>query len=218
MARRSDIDWEAVERDYRLGILTLKQISDKFGISDSQLRAKAKKLGWERDLSKDVRSAAKAKVLKKTKEAAEAEFRNTVKESAQESAEKSAVVTFSAVDVAAEAQATIELKQRGRLNNLNAMFEKLMTQMGEVLSNTVEVRELAAKILAEDPGAAKELFKLTSLPVMMDTAKRAVELNSKLQNDERIAFGIGDDDGNKGGSLEEAVAAIEAALDGSAQH
>lgn len=48
MARRSDIDWERIQRLYVAGQLTIRQIADECGVSDSQVRAKAKKEGWAR--------------------------------------------------------------------------------------------------------------------------------------------------------------------------
>jgi len=213
MGRRSDIDWEAAERSFRIGLLTLKQITEKYKISDSQLRAKAKAGNWERDLSADVRVAAKAKVIQRTRAQAEQELRASIEQSAEQSAVKSAVVTLDAVDTAAEVIATIEMRQRGRLGRLGVTFANLMSRFEQASEEGIELRELADKIEAGDPTAAGELRKLTTIPLMIDTAKRAVELNSKLQADERIAFGMNAKDGD-GDSVPERVADAVKKLNG----
>ena len=61
--RRSDIDWEAVERDYRVDKLTNRQLCDKYGIADSGLRKRAKEKGWQKDLTQAVRVATKAALI-----------------------------------------------------------------------------------------------------------------------------------------------------------
>ena len=58
----SKYDFEAIERDYRAGHLSIRHLSTKHGIPESTVRSKAKSLGWERDLSEDVRAATRAKL------------------------------------------------------------------------------------------------------------------------------------------------------------
>jgi hypothetical protein len=57
-------DWEAIERAYRAGSLSVRAIADKHGISDTAIRSKAKKNGWSRDLTEQVRQAAKNKLVR----------------------------------------------------------------------------------------------------------------------------------------------------------
>ena len=52
MAERKQVDWEGVERDYSAGLLSLREIGDKYGVDESGIRYKAKRNGWVRDLSK----------------------------------------------------------------------------------------------------------------------------------------------------------------------
>lgn len=50
MAKR--IDWEAVEKDWIVGILTGVELSEKYGVSDEGMRKHFKKLGISRDRSR----------------------------------------------------------------------------------------------------------------------------------------------------------------------
>ena len=45
------VDWERIELDYRAGIKTLRQIADENGITHGAINKRAKRDGWERDLS-----------------------------------------------------------------------------------------------------------------------------------------------------------------------
>ena len=57
-------DWEAIHGLYRAGLLSVRAIAERHGISDTAIRSRAKKNGWQRDLTDRVRQAAKAKVVR----------------------------------------------------------------------------------------------------------------------------------------------------------
>ena len=47
-------DWERIELDYRAGIKTLRQIGEEHGITHGAINKRAKRDGWERDLSQKI--------------------------------------------------------------------------------------------------------------------------------------------------------------------
>lgn len=49
MAARKNIDWMAVEGDYRAGTMTVAALAEKWGCTESAVRHAAKKSGWLRD-------------------------------------------------------------------------------------------------------------------------------------------------------------------------
>ena len=55
-------DWEAIESAYRAGSLSVRSIAERYEVSHVAIAKKAKKEGWQRDLSDKVRKAVKAKV------------------------------------------------------------------------------------------------------------------------------------------------------------
>ena len=57
-------DWEAINGLYRAGLLSVRAIAERHNISDTAIRSKAKKNGWQRDLTEQVRQAVKAKVVR----------------------------------------------------------------------------------------------------------------------------------------------------------
>lgn len=47
-AQKKFVDWELIERDYRAGIKTLRQIGDEHGVSHTAIQKHAKKRAWDR--------------------------------------------------------------------------------------------------------------------------------------------------------------------------
>jgi len=68
MAERKNIDWEAIQREYRAGVLSVREIARQHNISDNLIRRRAKKHPnqWQRDLTKRVRVAVQRKIAADT--------------------------------------------------------------------------------------------------------------------------------------------------------
>lgn len=66
MTEKPKTDWEAIERDYRAGQLSIREIARKHGISDTAIRKEAKARGWQRDLADKVRKAVREEVVRAT--------------------------------------------------------------------------------------------------------------------------------------------------------
>ncbi len=64
MSKRPRYDWEAVERDYRTGRYSLSELSAMHGPARQTINDRAKKEGWEKDLSGPVRQRTREKVVK----------------------------------------------------------------------------------------------------------------------------------------------------------
>jgi hypothetical protein len=52
-----NLDWKAIEEEYRAGVLTNVQIAKNYGCSEAAIRKHAKTRGLKRDLSQQVRQA-----------------------------------------------------------------------------------------------------------------------------------------------------------------
>lgn len=64
MSDKRIIDWEAVEREYRAGKRSLRDIGGEFFVTEAAIRKKAKREEWERDISAKVSAKADALVRK----------------------------------------------------------------------------------------------------------------------------------------------------------
>ena len=58
------VDWELIERHYRAGIKTLRQIGEEYGTSHVNIQKRAKKFGWTRSLTEKIQQKAQELVTK----------------------------------------------------------------------------------------------------------------------------------------------------------
>ena len=177
MARRNDIDWERVQWLYVAGQLTIRQIADECGVSDSQVRARAKKEGWSRDLGEAIRARAKAKI-------ATIDVSALIEESAQQSAQQSAALIQRAIEEASDVAAGVIIRHRAdirlqqeRAGRLEALFDGMLDKVPATVKND------EGDVEALNVG---DVFKLSQ------TLKAIVETRTKLIDKEREAFGIED--------------------------
>jgi len=54
MSKKRDIDWEAIEREYRAGQLSVREIGRQYGVSHVAILKRVKDSSWERDLAPQV--------------------------------------------------------------------------------------------------------------------------------------------------------------------
>lgn len=60
------LDWEGIEREYRAGVKSLREIGATFGCTHTAIRKRALQDGWTRDLNAKIRAKADALVAKET--------------------------------------------------------------------------------------------------------------------------------------------------------
>ena len=56
-------DWEAIEREYRAGQLSVSEIARQHNISHAAILQKAKRKGWERNLADRIKEAVTSKLV-----------------------------------------------------------------------------------------------------------------------------------------------------------
>ena len=62
---RPDVDWEAVERHYRAGVLSVNQIAKDYSVSRPAIEKRAATGGWTRNLSEKIAQTAESKIVAK---------------------------------------------------------------------------------------------------------------------------------------------------------
>jgi len=60
--QKANYDWEAIEREYRAGQLSVRQISRSYGTPETSIRAKVQKRNWQRDLTEHVQREVKNRI------------------------------------------------------------------------------------------------------------------------------------------------------------
>jgi hypothetical protein len=64
MTERKSVDWEAIEREYRAGQLSVREIARRSGVTEGAVRKHAKDGGWTRALAEKVREAVRERLVR----------------------------------------------------------------------------------------------------------------------------------------------------------
>lgn len=178
MAAELHLDWEAIERDYRAGLLTLRELAEIHGGSHVTIARKAKKENWERDLSARVAARAAAIVTRAAVTESETKQR--------------AVSDRRVVEATAQAIATVILRQHASIRRNRALSEKLLDEL-EAQCDQPEIFAQLGELLSspDEKGTDKlnEIYrKVISLPSRIDGAKKMAETLRILISLEREAY------------------------------
>lgn len=173
-------DWERIELDYRAGIKTLRQIAGENGISHGAINKRAKRDGWERNLSEKINAKAEALVSKALV-------------STQVSTETK-IAEKQLIEANAQAVADIRLAHRRGIHRArrlaNALLEELEKQTGQV----PELQELGELLRSPDERGTDKLNDLyqaiISLPERSKTMKVLADSLRITVDMERQAFGM----------------------------
>ena len=71
-------DWPAIEREFRAGQLSIKELGRQHSVSDTAIRKRAKALGWTRDLSGAVRTRVRESLVREEVRANQSELMGVV--------------------------------------------------------------------------------------------------------------------------------------------
>lgn len=181
MARRS-VDWESVEREYRAGVRSLRDIGEEFGCSHAAIRKRADKEDWARDLGARIQSAVEEKVSK-------AQVSKSV--SVETKLAEKEIVEANAACIA---QKVIE--QREDVRRARGVVSKLFAECEAQVDSAPELEELGE--LMRDPEASFDRLnetyrKVTSLAGRVKVAKDLADALRVLIELERKVLRIKDD-------------------------
>lgn len=127
--KRVRTDWDAVERDYRTGKFTLRELGARHGISYAQISRKAGECSWTKDLQQVIRQATNAALLHDTVTKAQKNVTETVL-------------------VAAELNKQVILGHRTRLADLAGDVATAKQKLMEIGKKVVDIREAATFVQA----------------------------------------------------------------------
>lgn len=181
MGRRSDIDWEEVERLYIAGQLTVRQIAAQCGVSMSSITLQSKRRGWTRDLTAAIAARTKAKV-------SAIDVSALVEQSARESASKSAQTIKAAIEQASDVAAGIVIKHRASLKADGERASLIEALLDQHMSSAESVRDIG---------------------VVAQTYKTLVDAKSKLREQERVIYGLDKDTPPDTGLSSESVGTLK---------
>lgn len=173
-APRKPIDWEAIEREFRAGQLSVREIARRFSVTDTAIRLKAKRECWPRDLSERVREEVRCELVR-------SELRS---ESSREAIREAAA---RGVEVVRQHRASAARGQRVVLG----LFEELeatAAHLPDIQAEIAETRRGLGKINAEQAisvgNRAKAAQALASaLTSLVAIERKAFSLDAEQEKD-----------------------------------
>lgn len=173
-------NWEAIERDFRMGVRAVTAIAQEHGITEGAVRKRAKRDGWVRDLNAKVRAKADDLVRK-------AEVRTKVREDQQLTENRQ-------IEVEANIQKEVRLAQRADIQRGRRLCLKLLSELEQQTDQVPELGELGEILRRPDDKGQDKLNDIyqavISLPERTKTMKALAEALRILVSMEREAFGI----------------------------
>jgi hypothetical protein len=182
--KRKRTDWEAVERDYRTGKYTLRELEAKHGANNGLIARKSKKEGWTQDLAKVIRQATNAKLVEElvSKEVSSGQHK-----------------VSNTVLAAAEMGANVILNHRAGLKRIAEVKERLINQIESAVVHMVDLGEVVEMVRNPDENGVDKandlLRKVLGRSALVDDLKKLADVDEKVRKGEREAFSLNEENG-----------------------
>ncbi len=173
-------DWEAIERDYRAGLLSLREMAASHGVSHVSIKKHADKAGWTRDLAAKIKARSEELVNK-------AEANRAVNSS-------SPLVERAIIEANAERIAQVRGEHRADIARMRALVLRLLAECEAESADPALFAELGDMLRAPDDSGADRLNdayrKAISLPQRIKGVKELADAMKVLIGLEREAYGL----------------------------
>lgn len=163
--KRIKVDWDAVERDYRTGKFTLRELGSKYHTSHQTVQNHVKDGGWTQDLSIAIKQATNALL---------------VKEIVDREIDRNGQSLAVNVLAAAEVNKNVILGHRGDLRATRNVANDLLDELANSALLAQE-QELLAQILAGEGAEPVDVARARA------TVRKALEVHSRIQSVKGLA-------------------------------
>mgnify|MGYP000709336789 CR=1 FL=1 len=133
MAERKQVDWESVERDYSAGLLSLREIAAKYGVSPSLITRKKNEGEWPKDLTSKIQAKADS-IITGVNTGGVNTGVNSKKVSEKE-----------IIEANAQAIVNVKLSHRTSIKKVNSLVESLLDEI-ETLNKDKSVENLPMRV------------------------------------------------------------------------
>ncbi|MNZ90526.1 hypothetical protein D3C78_1094910 [compost metagenome] len=176
-SERRQIDWEAVERDYRVGQLSLRALATKHATTPGAISKKAKAKGWVQDASQEVRERTRAAMIKAPaveRAAKETPNGNTVSSGGN-------TPTQEDIEVAVQTNLVVMGRHRKDIAHGHRIVGLLFSQLEEAAQSRAELEEAIEEECQGDENGQRRgrMLKAISLPVHAGVIR---DLSTALKN------------------------------------
>lgn len=176
MGGKTPTDWESIERDYRAGILSIREVAKIHDISDTAIRKKAKAEFWERDLTERVNEKVRSELVRGMVRTANPQTEREI------------------VEVAAATVVQVVRGHRSRIKQGNELVELLTKQLFDVAGKRDEFEAAIEIVCADDksPERMSRMMKAVSLGSHATIAVNLANATKVWVGLERQAFNMTD--------------------------
>lgn len=170
---KTPTDWEAIEREYRGGQLSVAEIGRKFGVSHTAIQKKAKKRNWARDLTERVKSEIAARMV--------AEGLQPAREAAT-------------IEHSVQRGVMILTGQRGRIGRTSEIVAKLLEELHDTTDNLAEIEDAIHDETEDDESGKRRarMLAAVALPSRSAVVNNLTQSLKTLIALERQAYNLGD--------------------------
>lgn len=170
---RKPVDWEAIEREFRAGQLSVVEIGRQHSLSHTAINKRAKKHGWKRDLADRVRKEISARLV-----------------SDEVSEEVSAANARAAIETAASRGVEVVRQHRGDIKGQRDLVRMLVGELQEQ-SNPETNAALSETIDTEtDSKRRASMQRAISLSARAGVMRDLAQAGKVLIDLERQAFSL----------------------------
>lgn len=178
------IDWEAVEREYRVGQLSLRALATKHDCTAAAISKKAKEKGWVRDATAEVRERTRAALLTEPRKKSEGGVNGV----------NAAVNTPTHADIETAVQTNLQVINRHRrdIAKGHGLVSMLFQQLESAAQEREDLENLIEEETKDDDSSLRRnrMLKAISLPTHAGVLR---DLSAALKNFiplERQAFNL----------------------------
>ena len=182
MSKRKPIDWVRIQKDYRLGQKSIRNIASEHGVSHQAISKRKKKEGWVQDKSKEVHEKTRAALIG----------------CQDEVAKKVATPSREEIDLEVQTRVQVVLSHRKDIKRGRDICVTLLSQLRDVADFRAELEDAITEETKGDTDAKgnpsfkrrNAMFKAIALPSNASTLRDLSMVMKNLQGLERIAFNL----------------------------
>ena len=164
-------DWEAIEREYRAGQISVHQIARENAVSHTAINKRAKRDGWTRDLSGKVRQEVSARLV---------------------SSEVSTIHPREAIEAAAQRGVALVREHRQDIGTNRSAVTKLISELHSTIEHIDEIEDAIEDETAGDKDGKRRarMLAAVALPSRAAIANSLAQALKTLIPLERQAFNL----------------------------
>lgn len=163
MAKRKRIDWQAIEKDYRLGQLSLRALATKHGTTPGAISKRANKEGWVKDATQEVRERTRAALITNAKPADDDGAKETEGNSVSN---KGNAPTHEDIEVAVQTNLSVITRHRKDIAYGHGLVGMLLGQLQEAARDREEIEDAIIEETAGDQNSQRrnKMLKAVGIP------------------------------------------------------